>query len=59
MYIYIYIYIYMDAFQFSVCVYNRLTFVFQNVFLQKFFVLLFLGKVCIVKLVRQNNFFNI
>ena len=44
-------------FQFSGCVYNRLTFVFQNVFVQKFIVLLFLGKVCIVKFVGQNNFF--
>ena len=46
-------------FQLSVCVYNQLTFVFENVFLQKYFVLLFWGKVCIVKFVGQDNFFNI
>ena len=45
-------------FQFSVCVYNRLTFVFQSVFLQKLFVLLVWRKVCIVEFVKQNNFFS-
>ena len=43
--------------QFSVCVYNRLDFVFQSVFLQNFFVFFFWGKVCIVKFVRQNNIY--
>ena len=46
-------------FQFSVCVYNRLDFVFQSVFLQNFFVFFFWGKVCIVKFVRQNNIYII
>ena len=43
--------------QFSACVYNQLSFVFPNVFQQKFLVLVFGGKICKVKFVRQNIFF--